>query len=349
MTFAGRFSKHYARFGWRGETYEWNDMSSIEQSRRARGGRHGAKSGTESGVSISSDKALGRELGELGLTSNEARILLALFQLGSANTVQLARVAGLQRTSVYPVLDALAGRGLVDRLPDDGPAVWATPGLEEVFERLNLSLEEQLNEQLARSSRVRDAIARTVAVEAPPVLPYVRLIPEAGQAKRAFEQLMDGAESEVLMFTRPPYSWDPGQPNPSVVDMLRRGVATRVLYQVGDIKDVDAEAVRSEILEYHRLGVEGRLVNQLPMKLAVVDRKRTLLAMTGPALGRGEFPTALLIDDPGCATVNAAAFEYLWGSAEPYVPVTARASRRGRDPKIEVAAESSRGTSSRSQ
>lgn len=282
-------------------------------------------------------KSLGRDLEELGLSSNESRILLALLQLGSANTIQLARVSGVQRTSVYPVLDGLAGKGLVEQLPGEGPAVWASPGLDEVFDRLDMSLEERLSEKLARSARARDAIANAVTGAPPPALPYVRLIPGAGQAKRAFEQLLDSAESEVLMFTRPPYSWEPGQLNLSVVEMLNRGVSTRVLYQVAEVDDDQAQSLRAEIHEYHRLGVKARVVDQLPMKLLVVDRKTALLAMTGPAQGRGEYPSNLLIDDPGCASVHAAGFEHMWASARPYFPPATLGSYRRGKPTTGVA------------
>lgn len=270
--------------------------------------------------------SLGRELEELGLSSYEARILLALLQLGSANSVELAKVSSVQRTSVYPVLQGLIAKGLAELLPGDGPATWTSPGCEEVFNRLDASLEERLKEQRGRSARAREVVARALADAPSPPLPYVHLIAGSGQARRAFEQLLASAEQEVLMFTRPPYSWSPGEPNPAVVDMLQRGVWTRVLYQSGSVYGPEAAGLRNEIQTYHRLGVRARTVDELPMKLLVVDRKIALLAMLGPFRGPGSYPTNLLIEDPGCAAVQAAAFEHLWSEGRPYGPQPARLS-----------------------
>src|SRR5947208_1665574 len=50
-------------------------------------------------------EALRREFEELGLSTYEARILLAILRLGSGSPGQLARFADVPRTSAYQILE----------------------------------------------------------------------------------------------------------------------------------------------------------------------------------------------------------------------------------------------------
>ncbi len=49
--------------------------------------------------------------------------MVALQQVGSANCLDLGRLAGIPRTSFYQVVDELDSKGLASRLPGNGPAV----------------------------------------------------------------------------------------------------------------------------------------------------------------------------------------------------------------------------------
>ena len=60
------------------------------------------------------------ELGQLGLSPVEVQVYLALVQNGSLGASAIATATGLARTSVYPTLDALVNKGLVDA----GRRIW---------------------------------------------------------------------------------------------------------------------------------------------------------------------------------------------------------------------------------
>ena len=53
------------------------------------------------------------ELEEIGLTRNEAKIYLALIELGSASSSQIIQKTGFHRAIVYDLLEKLSARGLV--------------------------------------------------------------------------------------------------------------------------------------------------------------------------------------------------------------------------------------------
>jgi len=269
-------------------------------------------------------QTLPRTFEELGLSPYEARVLLALLRAGSARSSHLARLAEVPRTSAYAVLESLADRRLVHRVPGDGPSVWATPGPDEVLARLEAALEaaqhERLREHRARTTDARRLLAATMPEPGAIALPYVHFVRGAANVKRAYEQLMADADEELVLFNRPPYSWDPGTVNPAVLDMLHRSVSTRVLYQAAQWDAPNAQDFRQHHAPYHDAGVQGRVTQRLPMKLAVADRRVALVCMDGPEGVGGSYPTTLLIEDPGFAIAQAWCFEFLWQDARPVGP-----------------------------
>jgi sugar-specific transcriptional regulator TrmB len=262
-------------------------------------------------------ESLLRDFEELDLSPYEARVLLALLRLGSANTAQLARHSGVPRTSTYQVLEELNRKGLAQRVSVEGPAVWASPGREEVFDRLDAAQEERLRQHRARTARLRDVLAQTFPETPDAAAPYVHVLQGASQVSTIYDKLLADVEQELLVFNRPPYSFPPDQVNQAVLDALERGVRSRVLYQGPQWVDPSAHGFRMAMAVYHDAGVDARLVDELPIKLAVADRRVALLAMTDPVLPEVGFPTTLLVEHPGFASLQAEAFDRLWESAKP--------------------------------
>ena len=58
-------------------------------------------------------KTLNRTLNELGLSDNQSSIYLALLGLDAASVAEIARAAGVKRTTIYPALEKLIELGLV--------------------------------------------------------------------------------------------------------------------------------------------------------------------------------------------------------------------------------------------
>ncbi len=175
-------------------------------------------------------EALLHELEELELSPYEARVLLALLRLGSANTAELARFSSVPRTSTYQVLEELNRKGLAQRLSVDGPAMWASPGRDEVFSTLDAAQEERLAQHRARTTRLREVVAETFP-EVPTAGPYVHVIHGAAQAGAAWNRLIAESTKELLVFNRPPYSFAPDEVNPPVLEAVGRGVTARALYE----------------------------------------------------------------------------------------------------------------------
>ncbi|MFH0856689.1 MAG: helix-turn-helix domain-containing protein, partial [bacterium] len=59
------------------------------------------------------DKKLKSILTDLGLSENEAGVYLAALSQGPSTILKIAKIAGVKRTTVYPVVEALKQKGLM--------------------------------------------------------------------------------------------------------------------------------------------------------------------------------------------------------------------------------------------
>lgn len=267
----------------------------------------------------------------------ETRLLLALMRVGSANTLELTRLTGVPRTAMYQVLEGLHQKGLAERVPQDGPAVWAPAEREDIFLRLDAEPRAELEQRLRRyddeSGRIRDMLLEAFPPAPDVTRPHVHVLHRAVHVKQAYDRVVRDAQSTFVMFTRPPYATRAGYVNPAVLGMLRRGVTTRVLYQDGDDDD-------PSFVTYKKHGVEARVAAQLPVKLVVADGRVAIVVMTDPS--EVGYPTTLLIDHPGYAMVHARYFEDVWADARPFTPDGAATRVRNGAPRRVAGTQPSR-------
>lgn len=290
--------------------------------------------GGEPPISGRVPEPLQRELQELfGLGLYESRVLLSLLRLASASAAQIAQFAGVPRTSVYQALQSLSLKGLAERLPAGGTATWACPSREAVLSRLDAILEESQEQrrqaleertaaEIVRASTLRHVVAQTFGAASKGTGAYVHILGTAARVKQAYEEILAGASIDVMMFTVPPYAAPAGYVNPAVLGVLERRVPFRAVYAAGHTD-------QPEFVDYHRAGVEARVVADLPMKLVLVDRERALIGLTDPVLAENGYPVTMLIEHPGFAGFLAACFELTWETGVPYEPPVVEAGSAG--------------------
>jgi len=107
-------------------------------------------------------EGLRRELQELGLRTYEARAVVALLQVDSANSAELAELAGLPRTSTYEVMAGLIHQGLALRVAKRGPAAWSGVGWAAVLDALDAAEEQRLRYHHTRTRLLRQALAQVL-------------------------------------------------------------------------------------------------------------------------------------------------------------------------------------------
>lgn len=86
---------------------------------------------------------------ELGFTSSEARVYLALLRQPEATGYELAKAAELQRANAYAALASLSAKDLVTRTRPDGPARYVAAPPAEALGRIKRSTERTVDSLIA--------------------------------------------------------------------------------------------------------------------------------------------------------------------------------------------------------
>jgi len=253
-------------------------------------------------------------LQDLGLTLNEARALVALLQVGPAAVSEVARVSGIHRTSVYPVLEALRSAGLAATFSSPSTR-WACIGVEKTIDRLYADAEDRLRRLVAEKEELSRLLAEVVRDAAEETLPGVRLVQGPDATNEVYLQMLREARAEVLVFNRAPYGLVAKDPINEVLGLLERGVSIRALYRRVDLDPAFAQ----ETEVYLAAGLQARLVDQLPTKLVVVDRSSALVAMMAPDDVAG-FPISQHVEHSGFAATWGDVFDRFWSTAQPLDP-----------------------------
>jgi sugar-specific transcriptional regulator TrmB len=264
------------------------------------------------------------KLEQLGLSTTEAQIYLALLHHGPLPAATIAKETGIPRTGVYPNLACLADKGLVEGGLGHG-SKFAAVDPEEALPSLIIREEHALAER----KRVADELAETLAplaADAESALDdTVQVVRTPQVISERFHRLQLEAEHEVLNFVKAPILM-PSQGNPAEQKSLQRGVRYRCLYERAVLDD---PKIGPYLKSWIAAGEEARLYSgELPYKLVLFDRKVVLLTL----VRRSGESSALMVRHEPFAKSIAMLFDTLWKEALPVIPEprlkTDAASRR---------------------
>jgi HTH-type transcriptional regulator, sugar sensing transcriptional regulator len=267
---------------------------------------------------------LAGSLARLGLTGYEARAYLALTRRGVATGAELARLAGLPRQRIYDVLEALVARGFAT-IRAGRPLRYSAVAPAEALERLLEDRRRELGEAERLAAEAADRLTATYEAgrDHTDPLGFVEVLREAGAIASRFAELQAAAESEILVFTKPPYATPPAE-NVEGLKLLERGSA-RSVYERSILEHPDALAA---VERFIRAGEQARVVDELPMKLAIIDERIAMFSLKDPVAGGDEL-TILVVEHPALAALLKIAFEAVWEAGQE-LPESAAAPARAR-------------------
>jgi HTH-type transcriptional regulator, sugar sensing transcriptional regulator len=247
------------------------------------------------------------QLVELGLTTYEAKAYLALVRRDASSAAEVARLAKIPRQRIYDVLSTLVEKGLATQRPGS-PTRYSAVSPEFGIERLVLARREELD-RLERTSReMIEALAPAFAAgqkERDP-LDYIEVLRDRNAINERFGELQEGIQDEILIFTKPPYA-KPAQENVEGLEVARTHRA-RSVYEYSALDDPDFAAGVRRFIE---VGEEARFVEELPLKLVIIDECVVMFGMEDPVAGASEL-TMVVVEHRALASVLKVAFEAVW-------------------------------------
>ena len=138
-------------------------------------------------------------------------------------------------------------------------------------------------------------------------LDYIEVLRDRSAINERFGELQDGIEREILVFTKPPYA-TPAQENTEGLEVSSKHRA-RSVYEFSALDDA---AFAQGVRRFIEAGEEARFVEQLPLKLVIIDESIVMFGMEDPVAGVAEL-TMVVIEHPALARLLKVAFETVWG------------------------------------
>lgn len=262
------------------------------------------------------------ELEKWGLPAAEAQAYLALIRNGSLGASGIASAIGMPRTSVYPVLESLLQKGLVEAGAGVGSRYTAIRPKEALPSLMVREREELLQRDRITANLIKQLEALAQPSEANGDIELVQVFKDPRIAAERFERLQLEANEQVDCFIKYPI-FNPQYTNPTQQKAMRRGVRYRGLYERAIL---DAPEIKPYLSRWVAAGEEARVHDgELPHKLAIFDRQNILLPLVTPG---GQTKT-LFVRHPQLALSLGAYFESLWEKAEAITPAMAKQGEAG--------------------
>lgn len=247
----------------------------------------------------------------VGISAGEERLYRTLLSHPQATLPELSTLAGLSVPQVRRAAAALSKAGLLTRRPGS-PVRFSLAPPDVAVEALILRRQEELERIRLQAAQLLDEFRqadRRSGADQP-----VEVVAGRDAISQRSVHLIAGARREVLMFDKPPYL--SGLDNPIEYEALRRGVQWRAVYASAALE------MPNRMADLRRLRVAGeqaRIAPDLPLKLAVADRRLALLPLTSD--GDSADRTAIVVRPCSLLDTLVILFELVWDSAIP-VPDT---------------------------
>lgn len=268
-------------------------------------------SGDPGGIDAPVNQDRVQKLKDFGLTDYQARVYLALLDLGTATASQIPASSRVPRTRIYATMQQLHAKGLVQILPEKPLRYKAVP-----FARYLKTLAEDYRARALQLSENADVLAREFAVS-PLETPEQRGRFEALYGRRNVRdkilEMYKHAENEIIGIgsTHSPGRIARGL-GPDLEEKAASGVSVKFAFFIGPGNEADVRTLSRYAEVRHidfftpvtRHGVDGR---EFLMSHPIPDDDSPL---------RGD-DIAIWTDDPAIASAMAQMAERIWAMGKP--------------------------------
>jgi sugar-specific transcriptional regulator TrmB len=248
-------------------------------------------------------------LESLGVGAEDEELYLLMIREPDLAPGALAARLGHSRAALSAGLHRLEGIGLVTRISRD-PVHWRPA-------RPDVAIDVLVARRRAELDRVTEVSREWLAeMSVPQALQPERLVEiVVGQEAIAarFAQLVQGTEAELMVLDRPPYASSSEETERSVRGLLGTGVQVRGIYSYDSLQLPGAVEGAHSALD---AGERSRIHPDVPMKLAIGDRRQALLPLSVDQV----IDSALFVHGSALLDALVRMFDLLWEQALPIVP-----------------------------
>src|SRR5689334_24593307 len=252
-----------------------------------------------------------RRLQQLGLNAYESRSYLVLLGHPRFKALELAARAHVPRQKIYEVLDSLVEKGFAQVVQEKTKlfaAVEPSLAIPGYLARQRQTLEQELTDNGRAGTALIDDLKALYSEGqgGRGTLDFLRIVTEPAQTAAEYRRMLSEVKQEYIEFSRPPYAVDPLDER-LVKQAGSNGVSCRLLLEESSLD----EEHRHRLADYGSSGVQVRVADSLPMKLAVFDGEQGMIALLDPVITRPAW-TAVVFQHEGMGEAMKGLFEDHW-------------------------------------
>jgi sugar-specific transcriptional regulator TrmB len=252
-----------------------------------------------------------RRLQQLGLNAYESRSYLVLLGHPKFKALELAARSHVPRQKIYEVLDSLVEKGFAQVVQEKTKlfsAVEPSLAIPAYLSRQRQILEQELTDNGRAGAALIDDLKQLYSEGqgGRGTLDFLRIVTEPAQTAAEYRRMLSEVKKEYVEFSRPPYAVDPLDEK-LVKQAGQNGVSCRLLLEEASL---DSEH-RHRLADYQTAGVEVRVADSLPMKLAVFDGQHGMVALLDPVITRPAW-TAVVFHHDGMGEAMTGLFDDHW-------------------------------------
>lgn len=259
-----------------------------------------------------------RKLQQVGLNAYEARSYLVLMGHLRFKALELAARAHVPRQKIYEVLDSLVEKGFAQVVQEKTKlfsAVDPSLAISGYLARRSKAIQSELTEQSRLAGGLIEDLRSTYleGQDGRGTLDFLSLVNDPTQTAIHYRRMLANVAGDYTEFLRPPFAVDPLDEH-GVKEAASRDVRCRLLVEEAPMLPEH----RQRFCQYRDCGIEVRFLPRLPMKLALFDAKRGLVALLDPIPTPPSW-TTLVFEHDGFAEAMSGLFETYWcrGCGEP--------------------------------
>ena len=271
-----------------------------------------------------------KELKKFGLTHYESKCYLSLLGQSRLTAVEVARSAGVPRAKVYEILEGLVNKALCRSFPDKVNKYSAVNPI--ILKKKFANSLKVMNAEIQQKAQELDSIKRDGDKVLGKLIPlyaegrnkkdnmnYIEIIKNPDMIRERYLRLVDGAREEILVFTKPPFdsnTEEAEEQGGKVLEVIKKKVRLRCIYEM-----LESDAKNKWLYNFIKWGIEegeeARVIDKLPMKMAIFDKKTVLLALEDP-VSKELSLTTQVIEHRALASGLRILFDVVWERANDY-------------------------------
>jgi len=257
------------------------------------------------------------KLQKLGLSKRESEVYIALLTKKEFTAPEIGKITSVSRNKSYDVLQSLVKKKLCTQKYKNGNKTFIGIRPDVALQNIISGQEEELNEKKDFASNFAKELMKlhTANKHSSSSLEYIEVFTDIGQVKERWENIERNTKKELLVFTKPPYSVSLEDTLKVAGEVKKNKVSVRSIYEFSTLKDIEEVNNLLKMIDiYKKMGEEAKIIEELPMKLAISDNITTVFVLDDKITVKPSM-TTMIVEHPGFAIALKKVFESYWKDA----------------------------------